>query len=207
MLRDSSVPQQMILNKERVFAMANKNTNKISDFFRSMGTGLKNFGTALAGYFRDFGIAVVKGDIWVKLSLLIMGAGYFARKQIVNGILMMLVQVGFILMLVLYGIPNLAKFGSLGTVPYEQTFDPLTMKATINNYDNSFLILLNSIIMLFIIFVFILFYIHNLKCVYRLQKKQANGEHINTFKEDLRVMVNGKFHITLLTLPTLGMVS
>ena len=93
-------------------------------------------------------------------------------------------------MLVLYGIPNLAKFGSLGTVPYEQTFDPLTMKATINNYDNSFLILLNSIIMLFIIFVFILFYIHNLKCVYRLQKKQANGEHINTFKEDLRVMVN-----------------
>lgn len=206
MLRDSSVPQQMILNKERVFAMANKKTNKISNFFRSMGTGLKNFGTALAGYFRDFGIAVVKGDIWVKLSLLIMGAGYFARKQIVNGILMMLVQVGFILMLVLYGIPNLAKFGSLGTVPYEQTFDPLTMKATINNYDNSFLILLNSIIMLFIIFVFILFYIHNLKCVYCLQKKQANGEHINTFKEDLRVMVNGKFHITLLTLPTLGVV-
>ncbi|MBC8563425.1 hypothetical protein [Jutongia huaianensis] len=76
--------------------MANKKTNKISNFFRSMGTGLKNFGTALAGYFRDFGTAVVKGDIWVKLSLLIMGAGYFARKQIVNGILMMLVQIGFI---------------------------------------------------------------------------------------------------------------
>lgn len=180
--------------------------NKINGFFRSAGTGVKNFGTAFAGYFKDFGMAVAKGDIWVKLSLLIMGAGYFARKQIVNGILMMLVQVGFIAMLVLYGLPNLAKFGSLGTVAYKQTFDPLTMKATINDYDNSFLILLNSIIMLFIIFVFILFYIHNMKAVYRLQKKQENGEYINTFKDDMRVMVNGKFHITLLTLPTLGVI-
>lgn len=60
--------------------------------------------------------------------------------------------------------------------------------------------------MLFIIFVFILFYIHNMKAVYRLQKKQENGEYINTFKDDMRVMVNGKFHITLLTLPTLGVI-
>lgn len=190
------------LEKERMFTMA----NKISDFFRSMGAGVKNFGTAFVRYFRDFGTAVVKGDIWVKLSLIIMGAGYFARKQIVNGILVMLAQIGFIFTLVTYGFSNLAKFGSLGTVQYEQIFDPLTMKATINDYDNSFLILLNSIVMLFIIFVFILFYIHNLKSVYDLQMKKNNGEHINTFKEDLRVMINGKFHITLLTLPVIGVI-
>ena len=178
----------------------------IRKFLESLGCGLKKSGAAFAGYFKDFGTAVAKGDIWVKLSLLFMGAGYFARKQIINGILMTLVEAGFVVLSVLYGLPNLKKFASLGTVPYEQIFDPLTMKATINDYDNSFLILLNSIVMLFIIFVFILFYIHNIKVVYRLQQKQKRGEGINTFKDDMREMVNGKFHITLLTLPTLGVI-
>jgi arabinogalactan oligomer/maltooligosaccharide transport system permease protein len=105
-----------------------------------------------------------------------------------------------------YAAPNLAKFGTLGTVQFEQVFDPLTMTSTVNDYDNSFLILLNSIVSLFIILVFILFWISNMKTVYRLQQKKENGEHINSFREDLRSMVNEKFHITLLTLPVLGVV-
>jgi arabinogalactan oligomer/maltooligosaccharide transport system permease protein len=135
-----------------------------------------------------------------------MGAGYFARKQIINGILMLLVEIAFIVMCIGYAAPNLAKFGTLGTVQFEQTFDPLTMTSTVNDYDNSFLILLSSIISLFVIFVFILLWIGNMKNVYRLQLKKENGEHINNFREDLRSMVNEKFHITLLTLPVLGVV-
>jgi arabinogalactan oligomer/maltooligosaccharide transport system permease protein len=80
------------------------------------------------------------------------------------------------------------------------------MTSTVNDYDNSFLILLSSIISLFVIFVFILLWIGNMKNVYRLQLKKENGEHINNFREDLRSMVNEKFHITLLTLPVLGVV-
>lgn len=157
-------------------------------------------------YFRDLGIALAKGDIWVKLSAIIMGAGYFARKQIIKGLLVMLVEAAFILMLVFFGLPNLAKFDTLGDVQMEQTFDPLTMKSTINDYDNSFLILLTSVMTLFFIFVFILFWIYNIKTVYVLQCKKNNGEHINTFKQDLHSMINDKFHITLLTLPTIGVV-
>ena len=41
---------------------------------------------SIGNYFKDFGTAVVKGDIWVKLSLFIMGAGYIARKQVINGL-------------------------------------------------------------------------------------------------------------------------
>ena len=48
----------------------------------------------IGNYFKDFGQAVVHGDIWVKLSLVIMGAGYFGRKQFVRGILMTLLEVG-----------------------------------------------------------------------------------------------------------------
>ena len=108
--------------KERSFFM-----KKISGFFKAIGR-----------YFKNFGVAFAKGDIWVKLSAVIMGAGYFARKQIVNGLIMLIVEAAFVLMCVGYAAPNLAKFGTLGTVKFEQVFDPLTMQTTTNNYDNSF---------------------------------------------------------------------
>lgn len=161
---------------------------------------------AIGNYFKNLGIAFAKGDVWVKLSAVFMGAGYFARKQIVNGILMFLVEAVFIVMCVGYATPNLAKFGTLGTVQFEQVFDPLTMTSTVNDYDNSFLILLSSIISLFLIVVFVLFWIANMKTVYRLQVKKENGEHINNFREDVQAMFNEKFHITLLTLPALGVI-
>lgn len=167
---------------------------------------MKNALNAIGKYFKDLGTAFVKGDIWVKLSAVVMGAGYFARKQVINGIIMCLVEALFVVLCVGYAAPNLAKFGTLGTVQFEQVFDPLTMTSTVNDYDNSFLILLNSIISLFVIFVFVLFYISNLKTVYRLQLRKENGQHINTFREDVRTMFNEKFHITLLTLPALGII-
>lgn len=167
---------------------------------------MKAFRKSIADYFKEFGTAIVKGDIWVKLSTLIMGAGYFARKQIVNGILMLLVEASFIVLLVLFGIPNLAKFGTLGTVQAEQTFDPVTLQTTMNDYDNSFMILLSSVISLFFILVFVILWIQNIKAVYRLQRKKETGGHINSFREDLRSLVNEKFHITLLALPTIGVI-
>ena len=162
---------------------------------------------AIGKYFKDFGVAFAKGDIWVKLSAVIMGAGYFARKQIINGILITLVQVGFIVLTMMFSTPALAKFSTLGTVQLEQTFDPLTLQQTTNNYDNSFTILLSSVISLFTILVFVLIYIHNIKAVYELQKKKEAGEHINTFKEDIKSLFQERFHITLLSLPTIGVIA
>lgn len=167
---------------------------------------MKNKKKLSGNYFKEFGTAVAKGDIGVKLSLLVMGAGYIARKQIINGLIMIALEAVFVIMCVFYAAPNLAKFGTLGTVQFEQVFDPLTMTSKVNDYDNSFLILLNSIIALFIIATFILVYIANIKAVYRLQVRKEEGKHINTFREDIRALLNEKFHITLLTLPCLGIV-
>lgn len=157
-------------------------------------------------YFKEFGTAIAKGDIWVKLSMLIMGAGYIARKQIINGLIMIALEAVFIITCVFYAAPNLAKFGTLGTVQFEQVFDPLTMTSKVNDYDNSFLILLNSIIALFIIVAFLFVYISNIKVVYRLQQQKEAGKHINTFREDIRALFNERFHITLLSLPCLGII-
>ena len=42
---------------------------------------VSGFFKAIGGFFADFGTAVVKGDAFVKLSLIWMGAGYAKRKQ------------------------------------------------------------------------------------------------------------------------------
>ena len=119
---------------------------------------------------------------------------------------MIALEAVFIITYVFYAAPNLAKFGTLGTVQFEQVFDPLTLTSKVNDYDNSFLILLNSIIALFIIVSFIFVYIGNIKAVYRLQKQKEAGKHINSFREDIKALFNEKFHITLLTLPALGII-
>ena len=49
------------------------------------------------------------------------------------------------------GIPNLMKFGTLGTVQMEMVFNPATFKNEVNDYDNSFAILLLSVIALVVI--------------------------------------------------------
>ncbi len=165
-----------------------------------MGSFFKNIGNSL----KEFGVAVAKGDIWVKLSLIIMGAGYFGRKQIARGILMTLLQCGVIASLVTVFFPYMAKLNTLGTVQREEIFDIVTMKKTVNDYDNSLLILLYGIIGILIIVAFIALYISNIRAVYREQKMQENGEHLNTFSEDLVSFKNENFHITLLTLPSIG---
>lgn len=167
---------------------------------------MKKFLGAIKKYFGDFGTSVAKGDVWTKLSLIIMGSGYFGRRQIVKGILMTLIEIGIIMFTVLFSWPYMSKLGTLGTVQREQVFDPLTMKSTVNDFDNSLLILLCGVIGVLVILAFILLYISNMKAVYRLQKMEEDGEHINTFREDCREMINGKFYITLLTLPSLGVI-
>ena len=167
---------------------------------------MKTFLNAIKKYFADFGTAVAKGDIWCKLSLLVMGAGYWGRKQIVKGILMTALEVIVILFTGMFSINYIKDLNTLGTVQYESVFDPLTLKNTVNDYDNSLLILLYGIIGILVIVAFIFLYISNMKAVYRLQLMKEEGEHVNTFAEDIKSLFNGKFYITLLTLPSIGVI-
>lgn len=173
---------------------------------KTFGEAFVNFFKGIAKYFTDFGKAISKGDVAVKLSTVLMGAGYFARKKFVVGFLTMLLEAAFVFMCIFYAAPNLAKFGTLGDTVRSTQFDPLTMQNTVIEGDNSFLILLNSVIALFAILVFILVWIHNIKRAYELQQDSENGVHIATFVEDVKSLVNGRFNITLLALPTLGVI-
>lgn len=168
--------------------------------------GIKDFFGAIGGFFREFGQAVVKGDLFVKLSLIWMGAGYIRRKQFIKGILMTLLEVAVIFYTVGFAMDYVAKFGTLGTVQMESVFNIVTMQNEFNDYDHSFMILLLSVITFVIWAAFLFIYLRNVVNCYKLQKLAEEGKHINTFLEDMTEYKNEKFHITLLTLPIMGVV-
>jgi arabinogalactan oligomer/maltooligosaccharide transport system permease protein len=165
-----------------------------------------SFFGAIGSFFSDFFRALVKGDWAVRLSVLWMGAGYARRKQYMKALLVTLLEV-----LILFYTFNIAmeyvpKFLTLGTVKPEKVFNMKTMKNEWNDFDNSFQILLFSLFSFVVWFASAVFWMRNVANVYRLQKRAEEGKHINTFREDLHSYIEEKFHITLLTLPVLGIV-
>ncbi len=155
-------------------------------------------------FFKSIGVAIAKGDIWVRLSMLIMGAGYLARGQIIKGILMTIVEAVFAVYMIFVGALYLGKFSTLGTVQMESVFNPVTFKNEMNDYDNSFLILLIGVVTILLIVGFFFLWLNNLVKVYQLKKLKDEGKHISNFKEDLSSLVNEKFHISLLAVPVAG---
>ena len=164
------------------------------------------FFRAIGGFFSEFGTAVSKGDLSVKLSLLWMGAGYARRKQYVKAAIMTILEIAIILFTFNFALEYVAKFNTLGTVKPEKVFNMKTMKNEFNDYDNSFQILLFSLFSFVVWAASFVCWMKNVVNVYELQKLAEAGKHINTFKEDLRAYKEEKFHITLLTLPVLGIV-
>ena len=172
----------------------------------SAASAVGSFLKAIGSFFRDFDTAVVKGDAFVKLSLLWMGAGYAKRKQYVKAVLMTILEIAVIAFTVKFAMQYVPKIGSLGTVKMEKVFNMKTMKSEFNDYDNSFTILLFSLFSFVVWLAAAVVWFKNIINAYVLQKMEEEGQHINTFKEDLRSLLEEKFHITLLTLPVLGVV-
>lgn len=158
------------------------------------------------GFFSDFCRAVTKGDLFVKLSMLWMGAGYARRKQYIKAALMTLFEIAVIVFTVQFAMEYVPKFGGLGSVMPEKTFNIETMKNEFNDYDNSFQILLFSLFSFVVWITAAAVWMYNMVSVYRLQLMEEAGVRIRTFKEDLISFKEENFHITLLALPVLGVV-
>lgn len=172
---------------------------------KSKGKIASVFGAA-GKFFRDFAEAVMKGDAFVKLSLFWMGAGYFRRKQYAKALLMTVFEIAVLLFTVTFASQYVPKFGTLGTVKQEAVFNMETMKKEFNDYDNSFKILLFSLVSFVVWITFLVVYIWNIKKQYTIQKLAERGGHINTFLEDLNQYRNKKFYVTLLAFPMIGVI-
>ena len=167
---------------------------------------VKRFFGSIGRFFKEFALGVVKGDIWVKLSLLIMGTGYFRRKQFVKGIIITIMQAVVIGYTVMVGIPYMSKLNTLGTVKFASVYDSATRQNVVNDYDHSFKILLFGLFSIIVLVVALFIWMKNIINVRKLQIMAKQGKHINTFRQDIKAYRNEKFHITLLSLPCFGII-
>lgn len=157
-------------------------------------------------YWNEIKTAWVQGNLWTRLSLLVMGSGYCACDRWGKGILMTLMEVFFFLFTGRVSWQYIRKLNTLGTVQRKETLDLTTLQKTVNHYDNSLLILLFGVVGILIIAAFVALYVSNFKTVFRMQQMKEHGEHINTMKEDCRELINRKLHVSLLALPVLGVI-
>ena len=196
---------------------------KISGFFKNAGKGITGFFIriykAIIAFFigigrgfKEFGLNFWHGDAITKASHFVLGLSHLCRGQIVRGIIYLLLEVAFVLYMVLFGgrylamcFENLIGGGSIGRV---ETHDFWNEELGIYDKivgDNSFLILLYGILTLFVIVFFIMCYIGATKESYNLEQYHIIRKKPQTFKRDINNLLDNKFHISLLSLPMVGL--
>jgi len=148
--------------------------------------------------------ALTKGDLYTKLSAIVMGAGMIGHKQAVKGVLVLLCEIAFIVYMIRTGISNLMLLPSLGDSVQEKVWNEAKQIYEYTQGDNSQQILLFGVVTLFVITGIIALWILQMKHSYKLQRKIEEGEKVPSFKEDIVNLFNGNLHITLMTLPCLG---
>ncbi len=183
-----------------------------------MGASIKEFFVGEDSVFRRFGravkkavLSVVHGSLATKISCLFMGVGQMMRKQVVKGILYLLVEIGFILFMVFFGGKYIGHLfsGKLGTVAggalgEEIWNEELGIYETVKG-DNSFLILLYGVVSFIIFMMFITVWVMNIRGNLENDKALAEGRKLATFKQDCNTFINKKFYVPLLIPPLLGL--
>ncbi|MBS4456613.1 sugar ABC transporter permease [Tuanshanicoccus lijuaniae] len=150
---------------------------------------------------------LANGDGWTRLSALIMGIGHIKRHQVAKGIGILFLQLTFIYFMLTTGINNLRALPALGESEQVKVWNEAKQIYEYQAGDNSLIILLMGVVTLFIIVAIIGLWIAQLKHAYRLQLRQQAGKPINNLREDINSLFNEKLHVTLMSLPMLGILA
>lgn len=170
----------------------NANKKSIGEFFEP-----------ITAYFSNFGKRFVDGSLGTKLSHFIFGAGNIYNHQFIKGILFLLLQVGIIAFMVLCPSVNGTPYGykalqnlSLKNVSEGGDFDPVTGVFTTGS-DCKLMILFGFVTIAVIALYFILWE-KNIASSFKADQDRKIGKKPTTFKEDLKELLDSRFHVTML---------
>lgn len=160
----------------------------ITNAFRWLGNDIKEIGSTFA-----------HGDWKTRVSYVIMGFGSIMRKQFLRGFLFLALEIVYIFYMISSGIGYLVKFDTLGDVGRGFNAD-----GTVRYGDNSFLILLFGLLTILFTVVLLVVWRMNLRENRKAQELLAEGKKLPTSMDDLKSLLDGNFHKTLLTVPIIG---
>ena len=167
-----------------------------------------------AGRVGDFFKRFVRGDAVTKASYVIMGLGHLLRGQAVRGGIYLSLQILFILYTVFFGGRYLGMFfenfftgGNIGRVETHISgeWDPELGEFVKISGDNSFHIVLYGILTGFVLLFFVLVYLRSVKEAYGLEQAAIIGRKPGGLRRDIALLGDSKFHVTLLSLPMVGL--
>ncbi len=150
------------------------------------------------------GKALKNGDLCTRLSAVLMGAGLLGHRQVVKGILIFFSEVVFWLYMYTTGFYYLSMITTLGTQAQGKVWNEAKQIYEYTAGDNSQEILLGCVITCFMIVGIAIIWVLQMRHSYSLQKKIEAGEDVPTLKQDIKDLFDGKLHITLMSLPCLG---
>ena len=148
--------------------------------------------------------ALTRGDATTKLSAVIMGAGIAAHKQIVKGISVFILEIAYILFMIQTGAACLAALPGLGENEQGKVWNEDLGVFEYTQGDNSVLILLYGVATLVVTAAFVLLWVLQLQKSYALQCDIAKGKPVMNFREDIKALFHQNVHVTLMTLPMMG---
>lgn len=135
-----------------------------------------------------------------------MGLGHLTRRQIIRGCFYLAFEVIFIVYMVMFGGNQLANLGSFGQIAgVQHAGGNLGTYSYISGTDNSFNILLYSVLTIIIIGLFAVTWYSQLKDSLTLQLRQNVGIYASD-KTTINNVFEKSYHKTLLTLPLAGIV-
>jgi len=172
-------------------------------FFAAIGKFFKNLINGFIAGVKGYGSRFANGDTATKVSYIVMGFGNFTRGQVGKGLVFLATEIFYFIFMSNFGIAYLNKFDTLGTVPPQKVQDPVSGRMITQPGDNSMLILLYGTMTILITLVFIGIYVANTKSAYECEQFIKEGKKSPTFKEEIDDLLDGKFHITMLSLPVL----
>ena len=141
------------------------------------------------------------------LSLLVMGSGCFRFRQFGKGLLYLLSELAFFRFFFGFGWKYLSHFDTLGENAQLKVWNEELQIYQRVPGDNSMLILLFSVLTIAATILFVYLWVLNLKSAGELCLLDEQGKHIPSFREDLRSLLDSRFHITLLAAPMLSLVA
>lgn len=150
--------------------------------------------------------ALKKGGFDIKLSALIMGFANFANKQYIKGSLFLVSQVIFLIAFfsqITSAISGLVTLGTQTQGMTTKTIDGISIQVAVDG-DNSMLILIFGLASIIFCLVFAYIYWCNLKSARNIYLLKQDGKKVPTFKEDVLTLANGRFHMTLMAVPLIG---
>ncbi len=148
--------------------------------------------------------AVTKGGLATKLSMVIFGAGNIMHKQFVKGLLFLMTEIAYIWFMIQIGAGCLSMLPSLGTASQQKIWDDAQGIYVYIQGDNSLLILLYGVATIFITLAIVFTWMCSVKSAYQAETLAKTGKHVNSLRDDIKALFNGRLHCTLLSLPVIG---